>query len=199
MYLNRIILFYTQHCHLNSMIWPVPTESGKLLLSCLQVSAPSVWHTPGVYDRSEALNWLDLHRMKCFTCKNNNNPARSMVRFSCQKINRVHTCFLQWLLRHSRGRRTLEFQACAVGIKMFPGALRYAAVIGPEEDTGWKIVQWVKLIDWQPASTERLVYKPTGPIKLHTYPLYLFKLFICEASIETSCQSQSSIFIIWRE
>lgn len=133
--------------HLNPMIWPVVTECGRVSLSCLQVSVLSVRHAPGVYHGSPALNWVDLHRMKCFACKSTNNPACSMVRFSCQKINRVHTCILQWLLRHSWGWRTLKFQAYAVGIKMFPDVLRYAAVIGPEEDTVWKAVRWVKLTD----------------------------------------------------
>lgn len=61
---------------------------------------------------------------------------------------------------------------------MFPYVLSYAAVIGPEEDTVWKIVWWVQLADWQPTSTERLVYNLTGPIKLYTDPLYLFQMSI---------------------
>lgn len=35
------------------------------------------------------LGWT-LHRMECFTCRNNNNPACGVVHFSCQKINRIH-------------------------------------------------------------------------------------------------------------
>lgn len=52
----------------------------------------------------------------------------------------THTYILQGLLRHSWGWRTLEFRAHAFGIEMFPDVLSYAAVIGPEEDTVWKVV-----------------------------------------------------------
>lgn len=81
---------------------------------------------------------------------------------------------------------------------MFPDVLSYAAVIGPEEDTVWKVVWWVELTDWQAASTERLLYNLTGPIKLYTDPLYLFRMSIWDEPIETSCQSRFRLFIIRR-
>lgn len=145
MHQNKISLKYLTAValqHLNAMTWPVVTERETLFLSSLQVSVLSVRHPHGVHHRSPALNWVDLHRMKCFTCKNNNNPTCSVVRFSCQKKKQQdsNTYILQGLLRHSWRWRTLEFQDRAVGIKMFPYVLSYAAVIGPEEDTVWKIV-----------------------------------------------------------
>lgn len=182
--------------HLNPMIWPVVPESGELFLSPLQVSALSVWHTHGMHHRSPALNWVDLRQMKCFTCKNNNNPACTMVLFSCQKINRIHThIFCKGYWDTAGGGEPWKFKT-AVGIKMFPDVLRYAAVIGPEEDTVWKIVRRVELTDWQLASQERPLYNLTSPIKLYTDPLYLFQMSIWDEPIKASCQSTSRQFIM---
>lgn len=102
MHQNKISLKYLTAValqHLNAMTWPVVTERETLFLSSLQVSVLSVRHPHSVHHRSPALNWVDLHRMKCFTCKNNNNPICSVVRFSCQKKNRIQThifCKAYW-------------------------------------------------------------------------------------------------------